>query len=81
MEILKYRGYNDSIKYKKKCRNCKTTMVYDRNDLCLHPDEIGLDLYVVCPVCGYYCTPSHLDRKYKPEKDGEVLKENRRIGF
>lgn len=84
MELLKYRGYNEVQKYKKKCMCCKSLMVYDRNDLCFSPEEVSSILYIVCPVCGAYNKVSRFDKKYNEKKDGKFLenyKEKFPIGF
>lgn len=75
MEILKMGNKTKKQQYIKKCRYCKSVLVYDEDDL--FPD-MEMDLCIKCPVCENYLIIGLFQRKYIPEKHGKIKKN---IGF
>lgn len=75
MNILKLGKNPGTQKYIKRCRNCKSLLVYDDSDL--FPD-MEMDLCIKCPVCEKILLIGLFPRKYKPEKHGKIKNE---IGF
>lgn len=76
MEVLKMgNGNKEEQKYIKKCKKCKSTLIYTEEDL--FPD-MEMDLCIKCPVCGEYLLIGLFPKKYKPEKHGII---KNKIGF
>lgn len=79
MEILKIGGTFEEPQFVKKCKKCKTEFVYSREDLCTNNN--CLKLYVRCPACEELLKVSRFDKKYRPDKHGDILTIPRKIGF
>ncbi len=75
MNILKMGKKPENQKYIKRCRHCKSLLVYDESDL--FPD-MEMDLCIKCPVCEEYLIIGLFQKKYKPEKHGKIKRD---IGF
>ena len=66
MEIVKKGKIPPIIKRKKKCRNCKSELIYTDEDVKVTADIGGFYYgYLECPVCGEELYPSLLDKKVK----------------
>lgn len=79
MEILKYgKQVIKNDRWIKKCRNCKSKLVYEDSDIKL---DMNMDLYIECPICEEKVAVGMFDRKYNPKKHGECIPKNKKIGF
>lgn len=66
MEILKKGKIPPKIRKKKKCRNCKSELIYTDEDMKITTDiEYFPYEYFECPVCGEELYPSVFDKKVK----------------
>lgn len=79
MEILKYgKQVIKNDRWIKKCRNCKSKLVYEDSDIKL---DTNMNLYIECPICEEKVAVGMFDRKYNPKKHGECMPKNKKIGF
>lgn len=71
MEVLKYKKpkHMEDKKYIKKCYNCKSVLIYNKDDL--FPD-MEMDLCIKCPICNKYNYIGLFHKRYKPEKHGKI---------
>lgn len=81
MDILRYGNPKEPTKWVKKCRDCKTVMVYEESDIEVGAVINDLELCIKCPVCGEYSLVGMFDKKYNPKKHGELIEVPRKIGF